>query len=461
MSLFMILLSDFTPSIYIFWLALLITSVMIFRVRGLVFGAAAVYAATFITYLVNYAGAPAYLGSGMTAATVTTIVAGAVLFALDYTGDAQQLKEQTRQDSHLSRERLVATINSINTAIIATDKNGYIKVFNAAALALLDTNVNLESKKITRFVRIVDDKGKDYDLWAYAREENTFFTREDLVLKYPDEKDDEINLSVSCSPIAGQYTSFKTGKSESGGFVFLLEDITKRKSLDEERDEFVSVVSHELRTPVAVAEGTISNLQFLLDKKAKLDEMKPQLASAYDQIRYLEQMINDISTLSRAQRGVGMETVSIDVAPLAEEIIGQYQPEALKRKLKLSLKVAPGVGSVKTSKLYLQEILQNFITNALKYTKKGEVVMTVAAAGGSINFAVKDSGIGISKSDQSHIFEKFFRSEDYRTRESSGTGLGLYVTAKLAKMLGTEIKVTSELNHGSEFSFSLPEEKEK
>jgi len=73
-------------------------------------------------------------------------------------------------------------------------------------------------------------------------------------------------------------------------------------------------------------------------------------------------------------------------------------------------------------------------------------------------FEVRDTGIGISKSDQAKIFHRFYRSEDYRTRETGGTGLGLYVATKLAKKLGTKIDMTSRLNHGSSFSIALPVE---
>jgi signal transduction histidine kinase len=106
--------------------------------------------------------------------------------------------------------------------------------------------------------------------------------------------------------------------------------------------------------------------------------------------------------------------------------------------------------------LYLEEILQNFITNAIKYTQKGSVTLRIRKTREGVHFAVKDSGIGISKADQKRIFEKFYRSEDYRTRESSGTGLGLYVVQKLSHKLSTTIEVSSQLNHGSEFSFTLP-----
>jgi signal transduction histidine kinase len=107
------------------------------------------------------------------------------------------------------------------------------------------------------------------------------------------------------------------------------------------------------------------------------------------------------------------------------------------------------------SRLYLKELLQNFVTNAIKYTKTGEIIVSAQQVGDTIEFKVKDTGIGISKSDQAHIYEKFYRSEDYRTRETGGTGLGLYVATKLAKKLGVRIEMTSRLNHGSSFGFTI------
>jgi len=108
------------------------------------------------------------------------------------------------------------------------------------------------------------------------------------------------------------------------------------------------------------------------------------------------------------------------------------------------------------SRLYLHELLQNFITNAIKYTRDGSVTLKIHKSRDEVRFEVSDTGIGISKSDQAKVFDKFYRSEDYRTRETNGTGLGLYVTRKLAKKMGTQIELKSRLNHGSSFSFTLP-----
>ena len=83
-------------------------------------------------------------------------------------------------------------------------------------------------------------------------------------------------------------------------------------------------------------------------------------------------------------------------------------------------------------------------------------MIKIERAGDKARFSIKDTGIGISKTDQAKIFEKFYRSEDYRTRETGGTGLGLYISAKLDRKLGTQIELKSRLNHGSEFSFEIP-----
>jgi signal transduction histidine kinase len=236
-----------------------------------------------------------------------------------------------------------------------------------------------------------------------------------------------------------------------------MRDVTKAKSLEEERDEFISVVSHELRTPITIVEGTISNVQVMMQHPDHTKEMlSDAVEMAHDQIVYLAKMVNDLSTLSRAERGVADAAEDIDVREMIHKLHDEYDKEARAKKLHLNLDLSATLGHVTTSRLYLEEMLQNFITNAIKYTKTGTVTVSVKQKQSVVKFAVKDSGIGISKSDQAKIFQKFYRSEDYRTRETSGTGLGLYVTAKLAHKVGAKIELTSRLNHGSTFSFTLP-----
>ena len=167
-------------------------------------------------------------------------------------------------------------------------------------------------------------------------------------------------------------------------------------------------------------------------------------------------MINDLSTLSRAQRGVGQENEDIDLKQLAEKLYHEYTPQAETKGLRLILDTSHNLKSISTSRLYLEELLQNLITNAIKYTEEGDITLSIKQKDDLVTFSVKDTGIGISRSDQKKIFQKFYRSEDYRTRETSGTGLGLYVSAKLSEKMNTKIELVSRLNHGSTFYFSLP-----
>ncbi|MBI4101239.1 hypothetical protein HY441_02085 [Candidatus Microgenomates bacterium] len=112
---------------------------------------------------------------------------------------------------------------------------------------------------------------------------------------------------------------------------------------------------------------------------------------------------------------------------------------------------------VLTSELYVHEILQNFISNAIKYTQHGSITLSaVAAEKGGVRFSVKDTGIGLSATDKKKIFQKFYRSEDFRTRKTRGTGLGLYITVKLAERINGKIWFDSQLNQGSTFYLEVP-----
>lgn len=215
-------------------------------------------------------------------------------------------------------------------------------------------------------------------------------------------------------------------------------------------------MSHELRTPVAILEGSLSNLELLIRKKAPFEMLEKSAETAYKQNAFLATIVNDLSALSRAERGIGDEIEEINPKELAETLFKKYHKTAFEKGLKLNLNLDNKLNYVKTSKLYLEELLQNFITNALKYTREGSIEICFKNSEKGVIFEIKDTGIGISSSDQKRIFEKFYRSEDWRTRETGGTGLGLYVSAKLAAKIGTKIQLESKLNHGSKFFFELP-----
>lgn len=380
--------------------------------------------------------------------TMIIIVMGWFISSLQTINSAEHndfVKEKAERSSQ--QNQLMTLINSVNEAIISINAHGTVQLYNAATLNLLDTNESLSGKKLDEVLSTYSETGEPIKLFNELKNSAPSITRQDLELRFAD--GETMSLDISSSRIRGI-------DNETQGYILVIRDITRSKSFDEERDEFISVVSHELRTPVTITEGTISNSIMLIEKGAAPSVVAQALSSAHEQTLYLARMINDLSTLSRAERGVGAEKESIDVTDLMHQLYNEYHKKASEKKLRLNLDISPTLGTVEASRLYLEEVLQNFLTNAIKYTQKGTITLTARRQKGTIVFAVTDTGIGISKHEQKKVFEKFYRAEDYRTRETNGTGLGLYVVKKLADKMGISIDLSSRLNHGSTFSFSLP-----
>ncbi len=355
------------------------------------------------------------------------------------------------ENAELERERLTSLINSMGDGVLAIDENGTIVVTNGAVMNILDINSTIAGKSIQSVLHLVDRNNQPVELTRLIAESKTSTASRDWRLQYPG--GETINVYVSIAPVRLGY-----GKEGMRGHVILLRDITREKSLEEERDEFISVVSHELRTPIAIAEGNIGNAEFIfqksgIDNKAIADTLK----QAHDQVTFLASMMNDLATLSRAERGkLAVEVETINAHDLVVELGTTYAKEAAAKNLEMRTEMDPQLEVLKSSKLYTREILQNFITNAIKYTEHGSVILGARAKPGGVEFYVSDTGIGISKADQEKVFDKFFRSEDYRTRQNGGTGLGLYVSMKLARLLNAELSMSSELNKGSTFTIFIP-----
>ncbi len=363
----------------------------------------------------------------------------------------QKILEKSRAQAELERYRVSTLMNNLAQGVLSVDSKGIVRMYNAAALSILDTNGSLDGSHIDDIFQARDVHNKRIHISSLMKRNKFTEVHDDIYYNYAD---DTVRLEVSITPI-------RVGRHHSRldidqGFILMLRDITKQKNLDEERDEFISVVSHELRTPLTIAEGTLSNVEAMYKKGIESsDRIRPALKAAHGQVVFLSKMVNDLSTLSRAERGVADTPEVINVNELLHNLYSEYNEQAKETGLQLNIDAKAQLGEVKVSPLYLSELLQNLLTNALKYTKEGSVTISAARAQSKITIAVIDTGIGISKADRSKVFAKFYRSEDYRTRETRGTGLGLYVAMKLARKLNTQIELKSRLNHGSTFSFTL------
>jgi PAS domain S-box-containing protein len=449
---FTVLVAPFLTPFEFLWIALAIG-------MDLIFGKRAMYQ-TYIVYALALAAAFFKTHQVASFELLVQIVGqylGVVFISLQVSkyrtvsDEERTVLDTTFKTSTFERQRLLSLINNMGEAVIATDKKGKILLYNAAVLNLLDTNQTLEGKLLNNLLKLKDAKNKSVKLTDVLKNSPVGITSTDY--KHEFSPGDAINLYLNVA-------SVKLGFRDEleSGYIVIMRDITKEKSLEEERDEFISVVSHELRTPVAIAEGNISNAIFMSANTKDKKLAKESLDQAHEQVMFLANMINDLATLSRAERAdYIVDITTVDPGELVHALGRDYESEAGVKKLKFTASAANDVKKINTSELYLHEILQNFITNAIKYTKSGNVLLHVRSnTAGDAVFSVTDTGIGLSKADQKRVFDKFFRSEDFRTRESSGTGLGLYVTAKLAHKLNATISLESELNKGTTFTITVP-----
>jgi PAS domain S-box-containing protein len=355
------------------------------------------------------------------------------------------------KSDQFEHEQLVSLINSMADAVIAVNENLKVVIHNGAALNILDVNNIKHDSSLRKLVQPVDKDNQPVDISELVKSAEVPITNRDLRLGYSDGS--KINLYISVAPVRLGY-----GKTGPKGYVILLRDITREKSLEEERDEFISVVSHELRTPIAITEGYISNAMFIAERAHAEEQIQKPLNEAHKQVLFLADMINDLSTLSRAERGIlNVDIEGINIHNLVNELTISYKAEAEEKGIALKTQIDPKLELLYSSHLYVKEILQNFVTNALKYTTRGSVTIEAKKTDKGVCFKVIDTGIGISKPDQEKVFDKFFRSEDYRTRQAKGTGLGLYVTIKLSRLIHADIKLDSELDQGSTFSIYIPD----
>lgn len=456
-ALFIIFIAGFSTPFITAWVLLFLASYAYFANIGLLVSITILVSTAIIDIIVHPESQPLLLTNILAAIGILVVGVAAIAIGRIQEVDGAELTRSKAQES-LQRDRILTIVNNLADAVLSTDKDGVIRVYNAASLNLLDTNSSLNGHYINEILTLYDQNDKPIDLFKELKQSHSVVLRDDLTMTLEGES---IRLELTYSPIRSSYSHSKRAEAQDG-YILILRDVTKAKSLEEERDEFISVVSHELRTPITIAEGTISNVQVMMER-SDIPEivLKEGIATAHDQVIYLSKMVNDLSTLSRAERGVADAPETIEVRSLVDDLYNEYAPQAEAKKLHFDLDLGSHLGQIVASRLYLKELLQNFITNSLKYTKEGGISLHVSRQADKITFDVKDTGIGISKSDQAKIFNKFYRSEDYRTRETGGTGLGLYVAVKLSKKLGTKIEMKSRLNHGSSFSFTLPAQDKK
>lgn len=224
---------------------------------------------------------------------------------------------------------------------------------------------------------------------------------------------------------------------------------------EELRNTLMADISHELRGPLTVLEG---NLRAALDDVVKLDE--GELANLYGQTRHLIRLVNDLRELALAEAGhLPLTYSTVDVNTLVEEVLWNYALIAEEKGVSLSSNLAGDLTSMEVDEVRLRQILSNLISNAIRHTPNGGTVNVQSThTTNEVAIHVTDTGEGIASEHLPHLFDRFYRTDKSRQRETGGSGLGLAVVKALAESLGGHASGTSEgIDKGSTFVVVLPQ----
>jgi two-component system phosphate regulon sensor histidine kinase PhoR len=235
--------------------------------------------------------------------------------------------------------------------------------------------------------------------------------------------------------------------------------IKKLEEMADFRKRFIGDVSHELKSPIFAAQGYIHTL---LDGAVKDKEVREKfLTKASKSIDYLDVLVQDLLLLSQIETGsVTMLFDYFDGVKLAEEVFDHFEHRAAKKGITLALKYEKSPMIVFADYSRLLQIMQNLVSNAIKYNKeRGEVVVYLKEMDEYIQIDVADTGIGIPKKDVKNIFNRFYRVDKSRSKKNGGTGLGLAIVKHLLDSHHTTIEVKSKLGEGTTFTFTLPKHK--
>ena len=231
------------------------------------------------------------------------------------------------------------------------------------------------------------------------------------------------------------------------------------ESLDKTRNQFVSNASHELKTPLATMKILLESMLYQPDMPSEVREDFMQ--DMNHEIDRLTGIVTDLLVLTRMDNGEEMKRGIVNMTELTRETIHQLTPAAEKNRQTITEEVQEEM-FLYGDRSKLSQILYNLMDNAIKYTPEdGQISVSLREEDGNVVWRVRDNGIGIPEEDQEHIFERFYRVDKARGRETGGTGLGLSIVKQMVRMHDGTITVRSTPGKGSEFVVTFPQEGEE
>jgi two-component system phosphate regulon sensor histidine kinase PhoR len=346
----------------------------------------------------------------------------------------EQLRGQLDELRH-DKEQLQAVLHGMVEGVLVIGPDGRIALANPRLRSLFGLRHEVEGRLPIEVIR--NAEVQDLLRQALASREPV---RREIEFGGPEPR----AFSVHAVALAGG----------ARGAVAVFHDMSEVRRLDAVRRDFVANASHELKTPLTAIRGFAETL---LSAELPPSEARSYLEVIVGHSDRLAELLDDLLELSRIEsRAVKLELEELEIGPIAADVLRNLEPRFRERSLESRL-VERDPGTALADYRAVEQILENLLDNAAKYTEPGgSVEVTMEAAGGFVRVAVADTGIGIPDADRTRIFERFYRVDKARSRALGGTGLGLSIAKHLVQSMGGEISVESTLGAGSTFTFTLP-----
>ncbi len=368
----------------------------------------------------------------------------------------QNTNNQSRQDLN----ELV--LQSIREGVIIVSPNGNIRLANQAACELTGRAPSeLDGVYYDSVINLLDETGNRVSEGRnpinIALKNKEYDEVRDLNIVAAD-NNKNTPVSIIITPT----------REENPSLVVTFRDIARELKEERERSEFISTASHEMRTPVASIEGYLG-LAMNPSTATVDDRGMDYLKKAHEASQHLGRLFQDLLDTTKLDDGqMKPQLEPVDIVALVKSIADGQIPNITAKGLGYQF----GSGSVdqqlsggkridqliyaSVDKDFLHEVLNNLIENAIKYTPAGWVTVNVRADNYNVQIIVEDTGIGVARSELSHIFQKFYRVDNRDTREIGGTGLGLYLVQQRVEAMNGRVWAESELGKGTRFIVMLP-----
>ena len=353
-------------------------------------------------------------------------------------------------------------LNSINDGVVIVDQNGLVKMMNPAA-AHMTGNVSAADGLGLSYLSLIKlENGEGLVIQdsqnplAVAVANNQAFESRDYNLV--NLQGDKIPIAITMTPSGGR----------NADRIVTFRNIAQELAKEGEQTEFISTASHEMRTPVASIEGYLGLA--LNPQTATIDDRARQyLTEAHNASQHLGKLFHDLLDITKLEdRQMKLHMVPVELLSTVSTIVTEQLKIINTKNLNYSFgpnsnQLAEGIGQIEQPVYamvdmdFLQEIINNLVENAVKYTPEGgSIWVNVRPEDDHALINVTDSGIGISPDNLTHIFQKFYRADNSATRTVGGTGLGLYIVKKRVEAMGGKVWAESSFNEGSTFYVSLP-----